>query len=172
MSIFTKVITKVFGNKSEKDLKKIKPFIEEINKKYNDLSDLSDSQLKYAATDVEFLIHLFREQRLFETKKLNWQKEELHFLISSLFSSIIEEETISHDLTKKEEKYILNKFNDVIKFISETEQINPTLFFSKKNQKDFIRITIDRGLEESLKEITQWRKELIEGSLQAILTPH
>ena len=26
--------------------------------------------------------------------------------------------------------------------------------------------------EESLKEITQWRKELIEGSLQAILTPH
>ena len=46
MSIITKVITKVFGNKSEKDLKKIKPFIQEINKKYSELSDLSDSQLK------------------------------------------------------------------------------------------------------------------------------
>ena len=35
MSIFNKVITKVFGKKSDKDLKQIEPFINQINSKYN-----------------------------------------------------------------------------------------------------------------------------------------
>ena len=46
MSIFNKVITKVFGKKSDKDLKKIEPFINQINSKYNKLKDLGDQELK------------------------------------------------------------------------------------------------------------------------------
>ena len=46
MSIFNKVITKVFGKKSDKDLKKIEPFINQINSKYNKIKDLGDQELK------------------------------------------------------------------------------------------------------------------------------
>ena len=42
MSFFDKVITKVFGKKSDKDLKKISPIIDEINIEYDKLSDLSE----------------------------------------------------------------------------------------------------------------------------------
>ena len=37
MSLFNKVITKVFGKKSDKDLKKISPIIEDINKEFETL---------------------------------------------------------------------------------------------------------------------------------------
>ncbi|MBA93873.1 MAG: preprotein translocase subunit SecA, partial [Candidatus Marinimicrobia bacterium] len=46
MSIFNKVITKVFGKKSDKDLKKISPIIDEINSAYKKLNQLNDQELK------------------------------------------------------------------------------------------------------------------------------
>ena len=46
MSIFSKVITTVFGKKSDKDLKKLSPYVDQINDCYNTLSDLSDEELK------------------------------------------------------------------------------------------------------------------------------
>ena len=52
MSLLTKVITTVFGSKSEKDLKKLKPFVEEVNLIYPDLSSLSDDELKIKCQPV------------------------------------------------------------------------------------------------------------------------
>ena len=48
---------------------------------------LTDSQLDYAASDVEFLIYLFfdLEAELIESKKLDWHKEEMEHLISRAF---------------------------------------------------------------------------------------
>ena len=46
MSIFSKIVTKVFGKKSDKDLKILYPVIDQINEKYNKLSSLSDENLK------------------------------------------------------------------------------------------------------------------------------
>ncbi len=45
MSIFTKVVTGIFGKKSEKDLKILSPFVDEINTVYHPLSSLSDDVL-------------------------------------------------------------------------------------------------------------------------------
>ena len=45
MSIFTKVVTGIFGKKSEKDLKILSPFVDEINSVYHPLSSLSDDEL-------------------------------------------------------------------------------------------------------------------------------
>ena len=41
MSLFNKVITKVFGKKSDKDLKKITPIISDINIEFDKLKNLS-----------------------------------------------------------------------------------------------------------------------------------
>jgi len=132
---------------------------------------LTDSQLNYAASDVEFLIELFIEQKqsLTVANKLEWHNEELDFLSSRIFSPIAYDEDINTGLTKAEEKNLLNKFNDIVLNIADQEKINPTLFFSKKGQKDFLRSTIEKGFEKASSEITSWRYQLIAEPLGSLL---
>ena len=135
---------------------------------------LSDSQLNYAASDVEFLLPLYVEQdrSLVKFNKKGWHDEELSFLIQTIFSSSTEINDIGCELTRNEERNLLNKFNEIVINISDKERINPTLFFSKKNQKDFLRLVLDRGLEEASISITNWRMNLIKNSLQALLSEY
>ncbi len=131
---------------------------------------LTDSQLKYAVSDVEFLILLFEDQyqALLECKKLKWHKEEVEFLIANAFSSPVKEQA-NIEITKKEENNLLNKFNEIVTDIAETEKVNPTLLFSKKNQKDFIRLALSRGPEEALNNLTSWRRELFRDPFDKVL---
>ena len=120
-------------------------------------------KLNYAASDVDFLIELFMEQKqaLSISNKLEWHNEELDFLSSRIFSPIAHDEDINTGLTKAEEKNLLNKFNDIVLHVAELKEINPTMFFSKKSQKDFLRLAINEGFEKASSEITTWRSELI-----------
>ena len=45
MSVFAKIVTGIFGKKSEKDLKELSPFVDEINVAYNPLDTLTDDEL-------------------------------------------------------------------------------------------------------------------------------
>jgi len=132
---------------------------------------LTDSQLNYAASDVEFLIELFIEQNksLKASNKLEWHNEELDFLSSRIFLPIAYDEDINTSLTKAEEKNLLNKFNDIVLYVAELKKINPTMFFSKKSQKDFLRLTINEGFEKASSEITSWRCRLIAEPLGSLL---
>ena len=56
--------------------------------------------------------------------------------------------------------------NKIVLSISSRNKINPTLFFSKKNQKEFIRSALNRGSEEALKGLTSWRRNLIREPLK------
>ena len=51
---------------------------------------------------------------------------------------------------------------------SAEEKINPTLFFSRKNQKDFIRLALNKGLEDAFLTVTQWRRELIQDTVKQL----
>ncbi len=132
---------------------------------------LTDSQLNYAVSDVEFLIHLYLEQKeeLLKSNKLKWQEQEIEFLITSTISRNNYFGDIPSKLSKEEEHNLLNKFNDVVQYISEKEQINPTLFFSKKNQKEFIRLVLYKNKAFALSSITEWRKNLIKESLDQLI---
>jgi ribonuclease D len=132
---------------------------------------LRDSQLNYAASDVEFLIELYINQKesLVKENKLAWLEEELRFLSSRIFNPLDIIEDAAIELTKAEEKTLLNKFNEVVLYTAEAQNINPTLFFSKKSQKDFLRLTLDIGLENALNKITNWRYELIETPISSLL---
>ena len=46
MSVFTKIVTSVFGRKSDRDMKILTPYIDKINSIYNELNDLKDDDLK------------------------------------------------------------------------------------------------------------------------------
>lgn len=131
---------------------------------------LTESQLNYAASDVQYLIHLYKELEieLIESNKIDWLYEEIQNTVSTTFQPSISSEELRSTLSKNEEKNLLNKFNEAVINISAEEKINPTLFFSRKNQKDFIRLALNKGLEDAFLTITQWRRELIQDTVKQL----
>ena len=132
---------------------------------------LSDSQLNYAATDVEYLIHLFNEQEkeLIKSNKIDWLNEEINSLISLTFEPIKRDDVIASKLNKSEESNLLRKFNEIVIYLAEREEVNPTLLFSKKSQKEFLRRVLNQGFKDASKFITNWRKELIKAPLEKLI---
>ena len=131
---------------------------------------LTEAQLNYAATDVYYLIDLYRLQReeFSKTNKLEWLEEESN-KDSALesFSELPRDKLFS--IQKKEEKEILNEFNNMVNKISRIERINPTLLFSKQNQKILVLNTLSFGLEIALQGITNWRSRLIKENFSALM---
>ena len=123
---------------------------------------LSEAQLNYAASDVYYLIDLYRFQteEFSKTNKLEWLEEELNSPLSLTTSTKLSREKI-FNITKKEEREILTEFNTIIENSSTIEDINSTLFFSKQNQKILLGNTLTVGVENALKGITKWRRSLI-----------
>ena len=131
---------------------------------------LTESQLNYAAFDVYYLIDLYRLQReeFSKTKKLKWLEEESN-LTSSLNSHNETSKNRLFNIQKREGKEILIEFNNIVSEISRIQEINPTLFFSKQNQKILINNSLCWGLDKALKGITKWRRELIKEPFTVLL---
>tara|TARA_B100002019_G_scaffold260612_1_gene246833 strand:+ start:3927 stop:4751 length:825 start_codon:yes stop_codon:yes gene_type:complete len=131
---------------------------------------LSDSQLKYAALDVEYLIYLYKAQReeLKNATKLEWHDQEIEKLIEIIFNPLVRKD-LERKITKAEEEDLLLRFNKSVETISKREKINPTLFFSKKAQKDFLRSIFEEGIELACKDITPWRSRLIKEDILHLL---
>ena len=132
---------------------------------------LSESQLKYAALDVEYLIHLYRlqKQQLSNTSKLSWHDQDVKRLLEMTFIERTNYVELDRTISKVQEAEMLSRFSKVVEEISRREKINPTLFFSKKSQKDFLRLVLKVGLDSACKEITLWRSELIKDKMLNIL---
>ena len=131
---------------------------------------LSDSQLKYAALDVEYLIYLYsiQQKKLVNSAKLAWHDEEIKRLIEDTFNPKVHNE-LERTITKAEETDLLLRFNKAVEIISKREKINPTLFFSKKAQKDFLRLVVKEGVEIACEKITLWRSQLIKQEILNLL---
>jgi ribonuclease D len=132
---------------------------------------LSDAQLKYAALDVEYLIYLYKEQKeeLLRSSKLDWHNQDIERLIKITFNKISNFIELERTITKAQETELLSKMNKIVEDIAKKEEINVTLFFSKKAQKDFLRSVFIKGLESACKEITSWRENLIKEDILNLL---
>ena len=53
MSMFSKIVTKVFGKKSDKDLKALLPIVNQINEQYALLENLNDDELKLKFNQIK-----------------------------------------------------------------------------------------------------------------------
>ena len=53
MSVFSKVITSIFGKKSDKDLKSLSPIVNQINQSFQTLDQLTDEDLKNKFTSIK-----------------------------------------------------------------------------------------------------------------------
>ena len=132
---------------------------------------LSDSQLKYAALDVEYLIYLYQEQKrdLILFNKLDWLYQDIDRLKNSIFNSDLEKADCERSISKSRENNLLARMNEIVIFIAQREKINSTLFFSKKAQKDFLRLALSSGLQEASMELSPWRKDLIISEIKDML---
>ena len=125
---------------------------------------LRDAQLLYAASDVEFLLdlHQIQLQELEQLGRFSWLQEELSYSKYKLDSKE-NRKTIksTHKLTKEQEKRFLTDFNLLVQSLSESFKINKTLVFSKKSQKELLKLILIEGTESALCNLTLWRKELL-----------
>ena len=125
---------------------------------------LRDAQLLYAASDVEFLLDLHQKQlkELDQLGRFSWLEEELSYSKYKL-ESIENRKSIkpTHKLTKEQEKRFLTDFNLMVQSLSESLEINKTLVFSKKSQKELLKFILIEGAESALDNLTLWRKELL-----------
>ena len=76
---------------------------------------------------------------------------------------------MTRKISKAEENHLLYRLNEAVERIAESENINSTLFFSKKAQKDFLRLVFLEGLDSACKKITNWREGLIKEELLNLL---
>lgn len=132
---------------------------------------LSDDQLKYAALDVEYLIHLYEEQtdELIASGKIDWLEEDIERLIRLIFNHDDSVQEPIRTIPKLQENKLLNELNALVENVANREKINSTLFFSKKAQKDFLRLVLMNGVNQPLKGITRWREGLIKRDLINLL---
>ena len=125
---------------------------------------LRDSQLRYAASDVEFLLDLYEIQieELKKLKRLEWVNQEIEFLKrkSNVIKTIKKPNKIIK-FTKSEEKEFLIALDLAVTKISESIHINKTLLLSKKEQRELLKKILYEGVELALIDLCEWRKDLL-----------
>jgi preprotein translocase subunit SecA len=56
INYITKAVTKMFGTKSDRDIKELMPYVEKTNAEYSKLRNLSDEQLRQQTADLKEII--------------------------------------------------------------------------------------------------------------------
>ena len=97
MSILTKGLAKLFGSKSDRDVKEVTPYVEEINKVYDSLSSLTDDELRNKTQELKDMIAE-------DLKDIDGQIEELHRRIEEETGLSIQEKEASFDAIDKLEE--------------------------------------------------------------------
>ena len=112
MSIFGRIITGIFGKKSDKDLKELYPFVDEINSIYPSLSNLSDDEIK---------------------NRFKLIKDDLKTKLSSSKSKFVDEgldsQSLDEALLKIEQDYLDEKMAEVFAIIKDcSRRLDGTTF--------------------------------------------
>ena len=125
----------------------------------------------FISLDVEYLIHVYTEQKeeLLKTSKLSWHDQDVERLLRITLNPLSPFAELERTITKAQESELLGKFNKIVERIAEQERIDPVLFFSKKAQKDFLRMVFIEGLDVACNEITSWRSGLIKKEILTLL---
>ena len=131
---------------------------------------LTDSQLRYAASDVEFLSDLYieLEEKLISENKIDWFYEEITSIID--LKSYLETDSRDQNqiLSKALQGEFLDELNCIVESLAQEKEVNKTLLFSKKSQKLLLHKILNSNLEEALDDITTWRKDLISNQLNQL----
>jgi preprotein translocase subunit SecA len=100
MESVTKGLAKVFGSKSERDVKALKPIVEEINEHYEEMRELSDDELKGKTES-------YRQRIAEATQDIEQRKAEIRTLLDEDEDlSLDERRNLSEELDELEEEWL------------------------------------------------------------------
>ena len=93
MSILNSVLTKVFGNKSDKDIKKINPIVEEINSEYSNIQNLTDDELKLKFLKIQSDLSEIITNKESELKEKDFKNSEINKELESIEKQYLEKDS-------------------------------------------------------------------------------
>ncbi len=112
MAFITKILGKILGNKSERDISEISPLVEKIKKEYDRVSQLSNDQLREESWRLKALIR----------ERIKAEEEELAALKEKAEEVEIQESEKLYERMDKLEESIIAKIEDTL------NEILPTAF--------------------------------------------
>ena len=115
MSLLNSFLTKFFGNKSDRDIREINPFIELIKAEYDSITQLSNDQLREKATQIrkEVLDYIKPENDKIEELKIKAENDETD--VDEKEKIYQEIDRLEKEIDKKiEEKKVIKRIGDVI----------------------------------------------------------
>ena len=155
MASFLNIIGKLFGNKYDKDIKQITPIVEEINKQYESLTQLTNDQLRNKTINFKKQITDFvssERNQISELKEKANSKETKTEKKEELFKKIDTLEKIILDKIEEKLNDILPNAFAVVKEtarrFTENESIEVTASDNDKElalERDFVSITGDKA---------------------------
>ena len=112
MSVFGKIVTKIFGRKSDKDLKTLYPFVDEINAIYPSFETLSDDDIKQ------------RFQSIKDDLKLKIKSSKATFIAEGLIDSDLDDEIL-----KVEQTFLDDSMAEVFAIVKDvSRRLDGTIF--------------------------------------------
>ena len=112
MSVLGKIVTGIFGKKSDKDLKELYPFVDDINAIYPSLEILSDDEIKQRFQSIRDDL-----QRKIESSKIT-------FIAEGLKDSDLDDEIL-----KVEQAYLDDKMVEVFAIVKDiSRRLDGTVF--------------------------------------------
>ena len=136
---FSKIISQLFGNKAQRDLKEMNPYVKLIKDVYPEIEKLSNDELRSRAKEVEKRIHDYVSE---EKDKINKLKEGIEDID-------LEEREVIWEEIDKIEKDISDKFEVIL------EEVMPEAF---SIMKDTARRFTEN--EETVVTATQFDRDL------------
>ena len=112
MSVFGKIVTGIFGKKSDKDLKALRPFVDEINAIYPSLETLSDDDIRQ------------RFKRIKDDLRLKIESSKTTFIAEGLKDAELDDEIL-----KVEQEFLDSKLPEVFAIIKDvSRRLDGTVF--------------------------------------------
>ena len=112
MSVFGKIVTGIFGKKSDKDLKALRPFVDEINAIYPSLETLSDDEIRQ------------RFKRIKDDLRLKIESSKTTFIAEGLKDAELDDEIL-----KVEQEFLDSKLPEVFAIIKDvSRRLDGTVF--------------------------------------------
>lgn len=176
-----KILQKLFGTKSDKDIKEIQPYITKIKQEYEQLKNLTDDQLRQKTKDLELAIQDFLKPQHEQITKLKEQAEaEQDFeKREPIFDKIDKvEEEIDKSLETKLDEMLPQAFailKDTARRFTQNKEISVTATEYDKQlavKHDFVEIEGDKAIyfnsweaagNETLWEMVHYDVQLIGG---------
>ncbi len=87
---------------------------------------------------------------------------EISSLIRKQQCEVYNEYTRITKVTKAQEKEFLDTLNEIVLEVSETLEINKTLLLSKKEQREVLSRILYRGVEETVTDLLNWKRDLLQ----------